>query len=109
MDKVTIETVKNRLNNENKKIRFVDSRAEKVWEKADTKAAGAVRIPPDSVEEHISDVGRDDYIVTYCTWPNEASSARVAQKLEENGFNEVHPLIGGYDAYEKANLPVESK
>ena len=67
MNKVTVETVKNRLNSEDKEIRFVDSRAAKAWEDAETKAGGAVRIPPDDVEKHFSDVGRDDYIVAYCT------------------------------------------
>jgi rhodanese-related sulfurtransferase len=33
----------------------------------------------------------------------------VAQILEENGFDEVHPLIGGFDDYKEANLPVEPK
>jgi rhodanese-related sulfurtransferase len=33
----------------------------------------------------------------------------VAQVLEEHGFKEVHPLIGGFDAWRKAALPVEPK
>jgi len=33
----------------------------------------------------------------------------VAQVLEEHGFKEAHPLIGGYDAWKDAGLPVEAR
>jgi len=33
----------------------------------------------------------------------------VAQVLEEHGYKETHPLVGGFDAWKKANLPVEPK
>jgi len=33
----------------------------------------------------------------------------VAQVLEEHGFENVHPLIGGFNAWQDANLPVEPK
>jgi rhodanese-related sulfurtransferase len=33
----------------------------------------------------------------------------VAQVFEENGFENVHPLIGGFDAWRNAGLPVEPK
>jgi rhodanese-related sulfurtransferase len=33
----------------------------------------------------------------------------VALVLEEHGFDDVHPLIGGFDAWQQAGLPVEQK
>jgi rhodanese-related sulfurtransferase len=33
----------------------------------------------------------------------------VAQVFEEHGFKEAHPLIGGYDAWKQAGLPVERR
>ena len=36
-------------------------------DEAETKASGAIRIPPDEAEKHIADVSRDDTVVTYCT------------------------------------------
>jgi rhodanese-related sulfurtransferase len=33
----------------------------------------------------------------------------VAQELLERGWKSVHPLYGGFDAWQKAGLPVESK
>jgi rhodanese-related sulfurtransferase len=33
----------------------------------------------------------------------------VAQELLEKGWKSVHPLYGGFDAWQKAGLPVEPK
>jgi len=33
----------------------------------------------------------------------------VAQELVENDFKNVHPLYGGFDAWQKAGLPTEAK
>jgi rhodanese-related sulfurtransferase len=33
----------------------------------------------------------------------------VAQFLSDRGFRDAHPLIGGFDAWQEAELPVESK
>ena len=65
MTKVTVDEVESRLGGDN--LTLVDSRAPHVWDEAETKAAGAIRIPPDETEKHIADVSRDDYIVIYCT------------------------------------------
>jgi rhodanese-related sulfurtransferase len=33
----------------------------------------------------------------------------VAQVFEDHGFKEAHALIGGFDAWRAAGLPVEAK
>jgi len=33
----------------------------------------------------------------------------VAQTLMENGWKNVHPLYGGFDAWNEAGFPVEPK
>jgi rhodanese-related sulfurtransferase len=33
----------------------------------------------------------------------------VAKKLLENGWKNVHPLYGGFNAWQQADLPQESK
>jgi rhodanese-related sulfurtransferase len=33
----------------------------------------------------------------------------VALVLEEHGIADVHPLLGGFDAWRQAGLPVEPK
>jgi rhodanese-related sulfurtransferase len=65
MTKVTVEEIANRLKGGH--LTIVDSRAPHVWDEAETKAAGAIRIPPDEAEKHVADVSRDDYVVIYCT------------------------------------------
>lgn len=66
MNKITIKEVKDRLNRGDE-ITLVDARSADAWSGSDVKAGGAIRIPPDAAEEHLTDVPRDDYIVTYCT------------------------------------------
>jgi hypothetical protein len=38
--------------------------------------------------------------------PNEGTAAQVPLLLEGNGFKDVHPLLGGIDAWGKENYPV---
>jgi rhodanese-related sulfurtransferase len=33
----------------------------------------------------------------------------VAQVFEEHGFKDAHPLIGGYEAWKMAGLPIEPR
>jgi rhodanese-related sulfurtransferase len=33
----------------------------------------------------------------------------VAQTLLENGWKNVHPLFGGFEAWQKAGLPLDAK
>src|SRR5215831_320198 len=69
---------------------------------------GAVHLPLHGFEEHIREMPRDRDIILYCACPNEASAARVAKTLIDNGFVRVRPLLGGLDAWLAAGLPVES-
>ena len=66
MTKVTVEEVSDRLRNGDD-VQFVDSRAAHVWDEAETKAAGAIRIAPDETEKQLGGLQKDAYIVTYCT------------------------------------------
>ena len=66
MTKVEVREVEERLKN-GENVTLVDSRSADAWAGSDIKAGSAIRIPPDNAEEHIAEVSRDDYIVTYCT------------------------------------------
>jgi hypothetical protein len=46
---------------------ILDSRAGYAWDSATTKAAGAIRVPPDDVEPYLSKIPRDRRIIVYCT------------------------------------------
>jgi rhodanese-related sulfurtransferase len=66
MTKITADDVSSRLGRDDH-ITVIDARSPDAWDKAETKAGGAIRIPPDDAAEHIADVSRDDYLVIYCT------------------------------------------
>ncbi|MFN2493246.1 MAG: rhodanese-like domain-containing protein [Pyrinomonadaceae bacterium] len=106
--RVTIDEVKERMER-GEKFTFLDTRNAEAWAEGQTKVSGAIRVPADEVEQHLSEIPHDRTVITYCTCPHEASSARVAQTLSEQGYKNVHPLFIGFEAWEKAGLPLESK
>lgn len=46
-------------------------------------------------------------VVVYCSCPNDASAARVVQRLKLLGYTHVRPLHGGIDAWVAAGHPLE--
>jgi len=46
---------------------FIDTRNPQAWAESDVKIPGALRITPDQVEQHLSELPKDKPIVTYCT------------------------------------------
>jgi membrane protein DedA with SNARE-associated domain/rhodanese-related sulfurtransferase len=60
---------------------------------------GALRIPVADINEHLAQLPRDRDIVLYCSCPNEASAAKVARLLLDQGFKRVRPLHGGLEAW----------
>jgi membrane protein DedA with SNARE-associated domain/rhodanese-related sulfurtransferase len=69
---------------------------------------GALHVSLENVEQHLKELPRNREIVLYCTCPNEASAARVAKLLINNGFRHVRPLQGGLDAWIAAGYEVET-
>jgi len=67
---------------------------------------GAIRIPYEQLENYPR-VESDREIIIYCTCPNEASSARVALRLMQNGIARVRPLTGGFVTWREQGYPVE--
>jgi rhodanese-related sulfurtransferase len=106
--RVTVDEIKERMDR-GEQFTFVDSRNPKAWDEANTKLPGAIRVPEEDVDAHAGAISSNRVVITYCTCPNERSSASVAQRLLELGVKNVHPLYGGYDAWQKAGLPVEGK
>ena len=106
--RVTVDEIKERMDR-GEEFSFIDTRNPTAWGEAQTELPGAIRVPADEVEQHVSEIPRDRTAITYCTCPHEASSARVAQELMGQGFKNVHPLFGGFEAWEKAGLPLEPK
>lgn len=68
---------------------------------------GSLHVPLEAVAEHVRDLPRDREIVLYCACPSEATAARVAKILMNQGFRRVRPLFGGLDAWLAAGYAVE--
>jgi membrane protein DedA with SNARE-associated domain/rhodanese-related sulfurtransferase len=70
---------------------------------------GALRITLADVRRHLHGLPRERDIVLYCTCPNEASAAQVAQVLIQHGFTRVRPLQGGLDAWLAAGYEADAR
>lgn len=103
---ITADEVKARLK-KGEQLFFVNLRHHQDWDLAVMKARGALRVPDDQVEAHLDEIPRDRTVVVYSTCPGDEPSIEVAQKLQKLGWQDVHPLHGGFKAYLSAGLPVE--
>ncbi|MCZ2156605.1 MAG: VTT domain-containing protein [Bryobacterales bacterium] len=72
------------------------------------KVPGAIQILPEELSKRSGEIPRDRDIVLYCSCPNEATSARTAMRLQSRGIRRIRPLLGGFDGWVAAGLPVES-
>ena len=90
---------------------LLDVRTTTDFETSPLRLPGAVRLEPDTVNSSslILQVAPEQMIVTYCTSPEEATSAAVALALQRRGYKRVRILKGGLGGWTNARLPVESK
>ncbi len=63
---------------------------------------GALHIPAEEVDGRHHEIPIDQDIITYCSCPNEITSASVALKLHKKGFKRVRPLLGGISGWRYA-------
>lgn len=68
---------------------------------------GAVAMPLGLVAARAAELPKDKLIVPYCACSAEQISARAVQELKKQGFENTAALVGGWDAWVKAGLPVE--
>lgn len=68
---------------------------------------GAIHMAMEDLDSRHQELSRDREIVIYCDCPNEVSSAKTALLLRRKGFTRVRPLLGGIDAWRKANYPMD--
>jgi rhodanese-related sulfurtransferase len=64
--RVTVDEVKERMDRGEQFV-FVDTRNPTAWSEATTKLPGAVHVPADQVDEHLSEIPHDRTVITYCT------------------------------------------
>jgi rhodanese-related sulfurtransferase len=72
----------------------------------ETKIKGAAHMPLDQLESRLSELPKDREIVTYCSWPQEHTSARAAQILRDKGYK-ARALLGGFAAWTSAGGETE--
>jgi rhodanese-related sulfurtransferase len=64
--RITVDEVGQRLNR-GEQFAFVDTRNPTAWAQSDSKLPGAIRIPAEELEQHVSEIPRDRTVITYCT------------------------------------------
>jgi rhodanese-related sulfurtransferase len=92
---VAIDEVKARMKSGGQ-LFFVNVRHHQDWDLAVMKVRGAPRVPDNEVEKHLDEIPRDRTIIVYSTCPGDEGSIRAAQMLQQHGWNDVHPLVGGF-------------
>jgi rhodanese-related sulfurtransferase len=90
---------------------LLDVRAPADYETSPLSIPRAIRRDPDHITERHIDlpVEKNQLIVTFCTSPEERTSAEVTRLLRRQGWSSVRILKGGLGAWANARLPVESK
>jgi rhodanese-related sulfurtransferase len=48
-------------------IAILDSRSADSWNKSNVQIPGSIRVPPDEVRAHLTNIPRDRMVVAYCT------------------------------------------
>lgn len=69
---------------------------------------GALTITPERLASQLDTLPRDSKIILFCNCPNEVSAAIVARELAKHGFADVHPLLGGLDAWRAAGFSLQA-
>ena len=87
----------------------LDVRSKTAYLGSTVRIKGAVRIPPEELEERMKELPKNKLIVAYCTCPDESTSGGAVDTLLHNGFKSAKALVGGFDAWEAADFPMEPK
>lgn len=69
---------------------------------------GARSVPLGLIAEQGKDLPRDKLVVTYCACTHEQLSVIGVQELNKHGIVKAAALVGGWNAWLEAKLPVET-
>ena len=73
------------------------------WEYERARIAGAQLVPMREVPNRLDEIDQDKEVVAICH--HGGRSQQVALFLEKNGFEKVHNLVGGVDAWSRSIDP----
>jgi rhodanese-related sulfurtransferase len=63
-------------------------------------------LPANQLLAHMDELPKDKLIVAYCSCPTEHTSGAAVINLKGKGYANAAALLGGFDAWKKAGLPV---
>ncbi len=106
--RTTVEQLKRKLD-AGEKVIILDVRSDADYRGSLVKIVGAVRIPPEQIEAHLSELSKQSEVVAYCSCEQEATSLAVVEKLRVHGFSRVSALLGGFDSWVDAGYPIEPR
>ena len=66
VQRITADELKHRMDL-HEPLTIIDARAPDAWKSSNVRIPGAIRVPPDDVDTHLSEIPRDRVIVAYCT------------------------------------------
>jgi hydroxyacylglutathione hydrolase len=64
--RITVDELKRRMD-AGEDFTVIDVRNPQAWDQSDTMMPGAIRIPLDDFERHLSQIPKNRPVVTYCT------------------------------------------
>jgi rhodanese-related sulfurtransferase len=70
---------------------------------------GARVIPSGEILNHLQELPRDKTIITYCSWPEEHTSAGAVVALKSKGIENAAALLGGFQLWQREGKPVDRK
>jgi rhodanese-related sulfurtransferase len=109
-DRITIPEML-RLRDAGETVVLLDARSDRTFLDSDFLAAGAIRIDPNRpvTAARKAEIPHDAWVVPFCACPNDRTSVAVAEELRDAGWPRARALQGGWEAWQEAGLPVESK
>jgi rhodanese-related sulfurtransferase len=66
VQRITAQDLKSRMD-AHEPLTVLDTRAPEVWKNSDVQIPGSIRVPPDELNKHLSQIPRDRLAVAYCT------------------------------------------
>ena len=110
---ITAEELKTKIT-ANQPLTIIDVRSSEGYANSNNTLKGALHFKLRKLKSRLAypplkDLPKDREIVTYCACPNDESSIAAAQILQASGFKRVRVLQGGWQAWLKANGPVEPR
>ena len=109
-ERITVPQVKEKMDAQ-EPVHLLDVRSQKAYDGSPQIVAGGVRVRSDQIVAEVARLGipRDAWIVLYCTCNAEQTSGTAARALRAAGWERAVALVGGWDAWVKAGMPVTAK